>query len=221
MSQKVVIIGGVGTGTMVAQAILDANKRGCFDLKLAGFMSHDKEVGDEIEGFPVFVKQSRENVEDLYQKGYKFIFALHRMDGGKYFVDMYKDLGLNTQMMATFIHPTAYLASNVIVESGCVILPYVMVSPGTTIASNTLIMGGVTIEHNTFIGEFNHIAAQAVVGSYIKTSLGVHIGLNSTIREYLTIGEYSTIGMGAVLTKNVGEREMWVGNPAKFLRKPR
>jgi len=24
--------------------------------------------------------------------------------------------------------------------------------------------------------------------------------------------------MGAVLTKNVGEKEIWAGNPAKFLR---
>ena len=121
-------------------------------------------------------------------------------------------------MMATFIHPTSYLASNVRVMEGCVIMPHVMISAGTSIGYNTLIMGGVGIGHNSDIGEFNHIALQSVVGSYIKTEIGVHFGLNCTVREYLKIGEYSTIGMGAVLTKDVGNHEIWVGNPAKFLR---
>ena len=75
-----------------------------------------------------------------------------------------------------------------------------------------------TIGHDDIIGDFCHIAAQSCVGAFLNVGKGVHIGLNSTIREHLTIGDYATIGMGAVLTKNVGEREIWAGNPAKFLR---
>jgi acetyltransferase-like isoleucine patch superfamily enzyme len=47
---------------------------------------------------------------------------------------------------------------------------------------------------------------------------GVHIGLNATTRENITIGKNATLGMGSVLTKNIGENEIWVGNPARFLR---
>jgi len=47
----------------------------------------------------------------------------------------------------------------------------------------------------------------------------VHIGLNATTRENTTIGKNATLGMGSVLTKDIGENEIWVGNPAKFLRK--
>ena len=72
--------------------------------------------------------------------------------------------------------------------------------------------------HNTELGHFNHVAAQAVVGAYIISGTGVHIGLNATIRENIVIGDYATVGMGAVLTKNVGSKEIWAGNPAKFLR---
>ena len=79
-------------------------------------------------------------------------------------------------------------------------------------------MVGASIGHNTELGAYNHVAAQAVVGAYIKTGTGVHIGLNATLRENLTIGDHATVGMGAVLTKNVGEKEIWAGNPAKFLR---
>ena len=217
--QKVIIIGGIGSGTVIGQAIIDANKRGFYDIVLEGFMSHDKEVGDSIEGIPVFVKQSKENIIKYYQEGYKFIFALHRMDGGEYFINLYQELGLRDDMMAKFIHPLAYVAPNVKIGNGAVILPYVMVSAGAEIGVNSLIMVGATIGHNTQLAPFTHIASQAVVGAYICTSVGTHVGLNACIREYLTIGKFSTIGMGAVLTKNVGDHEMWVGNPAKFLRK--
>ena len=216
--QKVIIIGGQGSGTVIAQAIKDANNRGDDTIVVEGFMSHDKEVGELVEGIPVVVKQSKESIIDCFNKGYRFIFALHRMDGGEYFISLYESLGLRPEMMATFIHPTVYIAPNVVVGPGAVILPYVMISAGAVIGDNTLIMTGATIGHNTELSCFTHIASQAVVGAYIKTSIGTHVGLNATIREYLTIGKFSTIGMGAVLTKNVGDHEMWAGNPAKFLR---
>ena len=72
--------------------------------------------------------------------------------------------------------------------------------------------------HNLFVVED---AAQAIDSYYKGKPLGGigHFGLNCTIRENLTIGDYATIGMGAVLTKDVGEKEIWAGNPAKLLRK--
>ena len=80
-------------------------------------------------------------------------------------------------------------------------------------------MVAATIGHDDVIGEYTHIAAQACVGAFLKVGAGVHIGLNSTIRENIVIEDYSTLGMGAVLTKNIGRKEIWAGVPAKFIRK--
>lgn len=218
MAQKVIIMGGVGNGTVIAQAIVEANRRGCNDLEVAGYFSDRQEVGEMIEGFPIVAKTCRENVELYTKKGYKFIYTIYRIDGQKERLKLFYDLGFSKDNLATFVHPTAYVAPDVVFEPGVVVMPYVMISSAAHIGMGSILMTGVTIGHNSTLGMFNHVASQAVVGGYIKTGNGVHIGLNCTIREHLTIGENATVGMGAVLTKDVGAEEIWAGNPAKFLR---
>lgn len=44
---------------------------------------------------------------------------------------------------------------------------------------------------------------------------GASIGANATIIAGNEIGAFSMIGAGAVVTKNIGKNELWVGNPAK------
>ena len=44
-----------------------------------------------------------------------------------------------------------------------------------------------------------------------KQSLPIRAGIGG-----VTIGEYSMIGAGSVVTKDVGIQELWFGNPAKF-----
>ncbi|SDD99290.1 transferase hexapeptide (six repeat-containing protein) [Bhargavaea beijingensis] len=56
---------------------------------------------------------------------------------------------------------------------------------------------------------------------YKKTVIGhdVWIGSNSLIKSGVSIGSGSVIGMGSVVTKDIGEYEIWAGNPAKLIRK--
>lgn len=44
------------------------------------------------------------------------------------------------------------------------------------------------------------------------------IGAHSIILKGVTIGEGAIIGAGSVVTKNVGDYEIWAGNPAKLVR---
>lgn len=54
-----------------------------------------------------------------------------------------------------------------------------------------------------------------------KTHIGndVWIGNNALIKGGISIGNGAVIGMGSVVTKNVGEYEVWAGNPAKLIKK--
>lgn len=216
MSKKVLILGGLGNGSVVANAIKHANTLGYNEWECVGFLNDRTPVGELIDDFPV-VGTTRD-VKRFVEEGYYFINTILRIDGQEERLRMWAEIGLTDDRLATFVHPTAYVAPNVVLGPGTVIMPQVCVSPGTKFGRGCLVMVAATVGHDNEIGDSCHIAAQACVGSYLKVGEGVHFGLNCTIREYLTIGRYATIGMGAVLTKNVGDKEIWAGNPAKFLR---
>lgn len=48
---------------------------------------------------------------------------------------------------------------------------------------------------------------------------GVIIGVNSTILPGIHIYKNAVIGAGSVVTKDIPSDEIWVGNPAKFLKR--
>jgi acetyltransferase-like isoleucine patch superfamily enzyme len=48
---------------------------------------------------------------------------------------------------------------------------------------------------------------------------GAFIGANSIILKGVTIGEYSVIAAGSIVTKNIPKNEIWGGNPACFIKK--
>ena len=47
---------------------------------------------------------------------------------------------------------------------------------------------------------------------------GAYLGAGAVIGEHLTIGEFSLVGMGAVVTKDIPACEVWAGVPARRLR---
>ena len=217
MSKKVLILGGEGNATIIANAMLDANLRGFDEWVCEGLLNDGVPVGTVIDSFEV-----KGNIkEDIYKyldEGYYFINTIYRIDGQKERLDMFEGLNIPDDRLATFVHPLAYVAPNVKLGPGCVVMPQVAMSSNTVLGKGTLVMVSASIGHDNVISEYCHIAANACVGSFLKMGRGVHVGLNATIREHLTIGDYATVGMGAVVTKNIGDSEIWAGNPAKFLR---
>lgn len=219
MRKKIIILGGIGNGSVIANAIVEANKRGDHEWVFAGYLNDRIEAGGSIEGYPVLGGLS--DCARFVEEGYFFINTIFRIDGQQDRIDLFEGLKISDDSLATFIHPLSYIAPNVELGPGSVVMPNVSISSGTSFGKGCLIMVGATVGHDDTIGKYCHFAAQCCVGAYLNIGDGVHIGLNATTRENLTIGDNATLGMGAVLTKDIGENEIWVGNPAKYLRHAR
>ena len=86
---------------------------------------------------------------------------------------------------------------------------------------------GITIEDDVFIGanvtftNDKFPKSKNVDWQLLTTVIkrGASIGAGSTILPGLTIGENAVVGAGSVVTKDVPAGEIWVGNPAHFVKK--
>lgn len=86
---------------------------------------------------------------------------------------------------------------------------------------------GIVIGENVKIGKNCTIYQNSsFVQSYSKKNPGqptlkdnVIVYSNSVIMGNITIGENSIVGAGSVVTKNIPDNEVWIGSPARFLRK--
>jgi len=54
-----------------------------------------------------------------------------------------------------------------------------------------------------------------------EVHIGAHvfIGMNTLIISSVSIGDRAVIGAGSVITKDIPSGEVWVGNPARFLKR--
>lgn len=122
--------------------------------------------------------------------------------------------------------PNARIGRNCNVCSHCFIENDVSIGDNVTIKNGVSIWDGVTIENDVFIGPnvtfTNDLNPRSKrhPESFLKTFVrqGASIGGNATILPGLTIGEYSMIGAGAVVTKDVPPYSVVVGNPARAIR---
>lgn len=132
----------------------------------------------------------------------------------------------------TAIWHFSHVLSGTRIGANCVLGQNVMAGPDVTIGSgvkvqnNVSLYKDVTIEDDVFLGPScvftNVLTPRAFIdrkAEFAPTLVrrGATIGANATIVCGVTIGRYAMIGAGAVVTKDVADYALVVGNPARTM----
>ncbi|HEU4685235.1 MAG TPA: Gfo/Idh/MocA family oxidoreductase [Nitrospira sp.] len=116
------------------------------------------------------------------------------------------------------------IGKNCKIGQNVVIGPKVNVGHGVKIQNNVSVYEGVTLEDYVFCGPsmvftnvFNPRSEIPRMDELRKTVVrqGATIGANATILCGITIGRYALIGAGSVVTRDVPDHALVVGNPAR------
>lgn len=115
------------------------------------------------------------------------------------------------------------IQKNVSIGKKCKIQSHSFICEGVEIKDEVFIGHGVvfcndrhpraTNESGELLSEKDWVLEKTIVEK--KAS----IGSNATILCGIKIGENSIVGAGSVVTKDIPANEIWVGNPAKYLKK--
>jgi len=134
-----------------------------------------------------------------------------------------KNIGQKTKVWQySVIFPQAVIGENCNICAHTMIENDVRIGNNVTIKSGVYVWDGITLEDNVFIGPsvtFTNDKAprsKQYPDEFLKTVVeqGASIGGNATILPGRRIGRNALVGAGAVVTKDVPENAIVVGNPA-------
>ena len=141
------------------------------------------------------------------------------------FVDEGAKIGKGTKIWHfSHIMPGAILGENCNIGQNVVISPKVVLGNNVKVQNNVSVYTGVICEDDVFLGPScvftNVINPRSFISrkEEFRTTLvqrGATIGANATIICGVTIGEYAMIGAGSVVTKDIPDYALVVGNPGK------
>ena len=88
----------------------------------------------------------------------------------------------------------------------------------TVIGEGTKLDNLIHVGHNAIIGKHCLIVAGSVIGGSVEIGDYTFIGMNVSIKEHVKIGKNCIIGAGSVVLNDVPSGQVWVGNPARYLK---
>lgn len=142
-------------------------------------------------------------------------------------IDENCEIGKGTKIWHfSHIMPNCKIGKNCNIGQNVVVSPDVILGNNVKVQNNVSIYTGVICEDDVFLGPsmvFTNIVnpRSAIIrrDQYVKTIVkkGASIGANATIVCGHDIGKYAFIGAGAVVTKEVKDYELVVGNPARHV----
>lgn len=138
------------------------------------------------------------------------------------------DIGIKTRIWQfSVILKGAVIGANCNICSHNFIENDVVIGNNVTVKSGVYLWNRMRVEDDVFIGpnvtftNDKYPRSKVYYSEYqsVLIKKGASIGANATVLGGVTIGEKAMIGAGSVVTKDVPKGELWVGSPAKFVRK--
>lgn len=114
----------------------------------------------------------------------------------------------------SYVSSKATVLSDNIGEN-CFILEDNTIQPYVKIGNNVVLWSGNHIGHHSTIEDHVFFTSHVVLSGHCHVKERAWIGVNTTIKDHLTIGKGSLIGMGALVTKNTHDGGYYIGYPAR------
>ena len=122
--------------------------------------------------------------------------------------------------------PNAIIGEHCNICAHCFVENDVVIGNNVTVKCGVYLWDGIVLEDNvqigpnvTFTNDKYPRAKQQFELKRTTVKKNASIGAGSVILGGVTIGENALIGAGSVVTKDIPANELWLGNPARFIRK--
>ncbi len=122
------------------------------------------------------------------------------------------------ERLVSLIDPSAFIANTAEIGLGCVLFPHCFVGHNARLGDFVFSLAGSNISHDDVIEERVILASGVTLAGSVHVEADCYLGQACNIKQHVTIGRGSLIGLGAVVINDVAPNSIMVGNPARWLR---
>ena len=206
--KTIAIVGAGGFGREVYDLLTMMNhvKR---EWKMVGFVASDRPT------CPSQANISWLGTDDDYLRApcaTHFVVAIADPRLRRSVVELYEGVGLTP---ATLVHPDADVSRHVTVGSGSIVCSRSNVSADVVIGNHVIVDRLSSVAHDVNIASFATICPASTLLGGVAIEEEVLIGASSCILPFVTVQREAVVGAGAVVTKDVPERAVVAGVPAR------
>lgn len=208
---RVIIVGAGGHAQVVADILFQMKNAG-EPLNPVGYVDDDPDLADaELLGLPVIGRTA-----DLHTVPHDAIIVA--VGDNQTRKGLFANLDTRGEQFVVACHPSAVIAPDVPVGAGAMICANVVVNPGSAIGSGAILNTACTVNHHNEIGDHVHLAPGAHLGGDVNVGEGTLIGIGATVMPRRRIGNWCTVGAGAVVHEDLPDGVTAVGVPARIIR---
>lgn len=212
MKKRLVIFGAGGFGREVLQLVRDINEvTPAWDCE--GFLVDSKYLGGAgVQGLPLLgdIGWLEQNPD------VQLVVAVGAPAARRKIVQKIQLVFNNT--FATLVHPRAWVGRNVIVGEGSILCAGSLITTDIKIGRHVHVNIGSTIGHDAILDDFVTLNPSVNVSGNAKLKEGAEVGTSSVILPGISVGHWSIVGAGSVVTKEVPSNVTAVGAPAKPIK---
>ena len=213
MMKDLIIFGASGFGREVAWAVERINAVQP-TWKLLGFLDDNESIqGAEINGYTVLGKTCDVS---KYPNAY-YVCAVGASKVREKIITNMKKENPNIKF-GTVIDPNAEISNLVTIGEGTIICAHTIITVNIAIGSHVIINLDCTIGHDAVLHDFVTLYPSVNVSGITEIGHAVELGTGMQIIQGKKIGDYSIVGAGAVVVKDIPEKCTAVGSPAKPIK---
>lgn len=211
--KDLIIIGASGFGREIAWLVERINKVEP-TWNLIGFVDDNAEIQNtEINGYRV-LGTSDDVIK--YPDPY-YICAVGASRTRERIINRVKQINPNIKF-GTVIDPSVEVSNLVTIGEGTIICANTIITVNISIGSHVIINLDCTVGHDAILNDFVTLYPSVNVSGMTNIGYCSELGTGMQIIQGKTVGEYSIVGAGAVVVKDIPSRCTAVGSPAKPIK---
>ena len=209
--KELIIIGASGFGREVAWLVERINNRKK-EWKLMGFVDDNEDIqGKVINGYRVLGIDYLTNFHGFV------VCAIGSSITRKKIIERLKDIN-GSLKFATLIDPSAEMSEYIKIGEGTIICAHNVLTTNISIGNHCIINLSCTIGHDAVLKDFVTVYPSVNISGNTSYGNCVELGTGTQIIQGKTVGEFTIVGAGSVVVKDLPDNCTAVGIPCKPIK---